>query len=124
MLIFSSRHSGVAGSNAIAAQVAENEGWRHGPCSVDRGAVRHGDRRLGDVHDPPRDALNGAAANLVVDVTPGSVYAHIDQSLGNLAQRHIFKTNVKKFVSLRKADRPIELSDLQKLTVLFYDSTT
>lgn len=27
------------------------------------------------------DALNGAAANLVGDVTPGSIYAHIDQSL-------------------------------------------
>ena len=29
------------------------------------------------------DALNGAAGNLVGDVTPGSVYAHIDQSLGS-----------------------------------------
>jgi hypothetical protein len=29
------------------------------------------------------DALGGAAANLVGDVTPGSVYAHIDQSLGH-----------------------------------------
>jgi len=28
------------------------------------------------------DALSGGAANLVGDVTPGSVYAHIDQSLG------------------------------------------
>ena len=28
------------------------------------------------------DALGGAAANLIGDVTPGSVYAHIDQSLG------------------------------------------
>lgn len=28
------------------------------------------------------DALGGAAANLLGDVTPGSVYAHIDQSLG------------------------------------------
>ena len=27
------------------------------------------------------DAMNGAAANLVGDITPGSVYAHIDQSL-------------------------------------------
>jgi len=40
------------------------------------------------------DALGGAAANLVGDVTPGSVYAHIDQSLGPWAQRPVFKTNV------------------------------
>ena len=65
------------------------------------------------------DALNGAAANLVGDVTPGSIYAHIDQSLGPWAQRPVFKTNVKTFVSLRKAVPPIELADLQALTQLF-----
>lgn len=70
------------------------------------------------------DALSGAAANLIGDVTPGSVYAHIDQSLGNWAQRPVFKTNVKKFVSLREADAPIELASLQKLTVLFEGPTT
>jgi hypothetical protein len=41
------------------------------------------------------DALGGAAANLVGEVTPGSVYAHIDQSLGSWSQRPVFKTNVK-----------------------------
>lgn len=65
------------------------------------------------------DALNGAAANLVGDVTPGSVYAHIDQSLGAWSQRPVFKTNVKKFVSLRRVEPPIELEDLKKLTTLF-----
>ncbi|MEU4128177.1 caspase family protein [Streptomyces wuyuanensis] len=62
------------------------------------------------------DALNGAAANLVGDITPGSVYAHVDQSLGPWAQRPVFKTNVKTFVSLRKAEPPISLTDLQALT--------
>jgi len=65
------------------------------------------------------DALNGAAANLVGDITPGSVYAHIDQSLGPWAQRPIFKTNVKSFVSLRKAKPPISLRELQSLIVYF-----
>ena len=65
------------------------------------------------------DALNGAAANLVGDVTPGGVYAHIDQSLGPWAQRPVFKTNVKTFVSLRKADAPIDLAALQALTTHF-----
>lgn len=65
------------------------------------------------------DALNGAAANLVGDVTPGSVYAHIDQSLGAWAQRPVFKTNVKSFVSLRKATPPIALSDLRALADYF-----
>ena len=65
------------------------------------------------------DALGGAAANLVGDVTPGSVYAHIDQSLGPWAQRPVFKTNVKTFVSLRKAAPPIPLEDLRALATLF-----
>ena len=65
------------------------------------------------------DALNGAAANLVGDITPGSVYAHIDQSLGEWAQRPVFKTNVKTFVSLRKTRPPIPIDDLRKLTVHF-----
>ena len=66
------------------------------------------------------DALRGPAANLVGDITPGSVYAHIDQSLGSWAgQRPMFKTNVKSFVSLRKVNPPISLSDLKKITQLF-----
>lgn len=63
------------------------------------------------------DALAGAAANLVGEVTPGSIYAHIDQSLGPWGgQRPVFKTNVQKFISLRTAEPPIALSDLQALT--------
>jgi Caspase domain len=65
------------------------------------------------------DALNGAAGNLVGDVTPGSVYAHIDQSLGSWAQRPVFKTNVQSFVSLRKVQPPIGLLELHRITEFF-----
>jgi hypothetical protein len=65
------------------------------------------------------DALAGAGANLVGDVTPGSVYAHIDQSLGPWEQRPVFKTNVKSFVSLRRVQAPIALSELRRLSELF-----
>lgn len=65
------------------------------------------------------DALNGAAGNLIGDVTPGSVYAHIDQSLGPWDQRPVFKTNVKSFVSLRNVQPPISLADLQRITEFF-----
>lgn len=67
------------------------------------------------------DALNGGAANLVGEITPGSVYAHIDQSLGPWEQRPVFKTNVKNFTSLRKVTPPISLSDLKKITELFIE---
>lgn len=65
------------------------------------------------------DALNGAAANLVGDITPGSVYAHIDQSLGPWTQRPVFKTNVKNFVSLREADPPIDPAKVRQITKIF-----
>ena len=66
------------------------------------------------------DALNGAAGNLVGEVTPGSVYAHIDQSLGMWeGQRPVFKTNTQKFISLRRVQAPISLADLQRLTEFF-----
>ncbi len=65
------------------------------------------------------DALSGSAANLLGDITPGSIYAHIDQSLGPWEQRPIFKTNVKSFTSLRKVQPPIGLAELKELTNLF-----
>ncbi|MEY9242550.1 caspase family protein [Bradyrhizobium elkanii] len=65
------------------------------------------------------DALGGAAANLVGEITPGSVYAHIDQSLGSWSQRPVFKTNVKTFVSLRKVQPPLPLSDLRRIAEFF-----
>lgn len=65
------------------------------------------------------DALNGSASNILGDVTPGSVYAHIDQSLGAWEQRPIFKTNVRNFISLRKAAPSIELEDLRMIKDLF-----
>jgi Caspase domain len=65
------------------------------------------------------DAMNGSASNLVGDITPGSIYAHIDQSLGSWEQRPIFKTNVTSFTTLRKVQPPISLVDLKRLTELF-----
>ncbi len=65
------------------------------------------------------DALNGSACNLVGEISPASVYAHIDQSLGLWEQRPIFKTNTKKFVSLRKVKAPIEIELLSKITEFF-----
>lgn len=65
------------------------------------------------------DALHGGAANLTGDITPGSVYAHVDQSLGAWEQRPIFKTNVRQFVSLRKVNPSISLDDLRRITEFF-----
>jgi hypothetical protein len=65
------------------------------------------------------DALSGSAANILGDITPGSVYAHIDQSLGAWEQRPIFKTNVRNFVSLRKVAPAIPLENIRRITEFF-----
>jgi len=65
------------------------------------------------------DALSGSAANLVGEITPGSIYAHIDQSLGGWQQRPLFKTNIREFISLRKVPPPILLDDLHLISKYF-----
>jgi hypothetical protein len=124
VIILDSCHSGIAGSSPGASQMAEiREGVTLLTASTaDQYAMES--NGSGVFTKLLVDALSGAAANLVGDVTPGSVYAHIDQSLGNWAQRPVFKTNVKKFVSLREAEAPIELAALQSLAVLFEEPTT
>jgi len=120
ILILDSCHSGIAGGHAIAPGVAEiSKGVTILTASTaEQVAVeKRGDG--GVFTSLFIDAINGAAANLVGDVTPGSAYAHIDQSLGPWAQRPVFKTNVQRFVSLRKADAPIVLPHLRALTRLF-----
>lgn len=68
------------------------------------------------------DALNGAAANLVGKITPGSVYAHIDQSMGSWGQRPVFKTNVKHFVSLRNVRPAVDIAELLRIVEFFPSS--
>ena len=48
-------------------------------------------------------------ASIIGNISPGSVYAYIDRSLGPWEQRPVFKTNVNRFVSLRKVNPPIDI---------------
>lgn len=121
VIILDSCHSGIAGNNPIASATAEiTDGLTILMASTaGQYSMEVPGGGAGVFTSLFVDALNGAAANLVGDITPGSVYAHIDQSLGPWAQRPVFKTNVKTFVSLRKAEPPISLADLQALTTHF-----
>jgi hypothetical protein len=119
VILLDSCHSGIAGANPIAPQIAElSEGLTILTASTAEQYATE-DNEGGVFTTLLIDALNGAAGNLIGDVTPGSVYAHIDQSLGPWEQRPVFKTNVKNFVSLRKVQAPIALGELQRLTELF-----
>jgi hypothetical protein len=121
IIILDSCHSGIVGDRPTTQGVSEiKEGMTVLTASTaEQYAMEVSGGGAGVFSTLLVDALGGAAANLVGDVTPGSVYAHIDQSLGPWAQRPVFKTNVKTFVSLRKATPPIVLTELQALATHF-----
>lgn len=64
-------------------------------------------------------ALQGGAADLRGHITPGSIYAYVDQALGAWDQRPIFKTNVTQFTSLREVPPQVPLGTLRKLVIYF-----
>jgi hypothetical protein len=119
IVVLDSCHSGVAGTPPFASQNAVlSEGLTILTASTkDQYATEQNGRGLFTILFV--DALSGVAANLVGDISPGGVYAYIDQSLGAWEQRPVFKTNVKSFVSLRKVQPSIELTDLQRITEFF-----
>jgi hypothetical protein len=120
VIILDSCHSGIAGTSSIngtySGEIAEGITILTASTAEQYASEKNGS---GIFTSLLVDALSGAAANLVGDVTPGSIYAHIDQSLGPWEQRPVFKTNVKSFVSLRRVQPPIELSDLRRICELF-----
>jgi len=119
VVVLDSCFSGVAGGSALQQKVAEiGDGVTILTASTDEQYASEQDG-AGIFTSLFVDALGGAAANLVGEVTPGSVYAHVDQSLGPWAQRPVFKTNVKRFVSLRKVRPPLELSELRRISEFF-----
>jgi len=69
------------------------------------------------------DALSGSAADLIGQISPSGIYAHIDQSLSAWEQRPVFKTNVKKFISLRSVEPSISIPELKNITNLFSTSS-
>lgn len=117
-------HSGIAGSPTVAENKAVmSEGVTYLTASAkDQYSLETGGSGVFTALFV--DALSGGASNLVGDITPGSVYAHIDQALGPWEQRPLFKTNVKRFISLREVQPPISLDTLKQITTLFPDPSS
>lgn len=119
IIVLDSCHSGIAGTPPSAGQNAViSEGLTILTASTkDQYATEQ--NGMGVFTTLFVDALSGVAANLVGDISPGGVYAYIDQSLGPWEQRPVFKTNVKTFVSLRKVQASVQLTDLQRIVEFF-----
>lgn len=119
IIILDSCHSGIAGTPPTNGNLAGlSDGLTILTASTAEQYATEADGR-GVFTTLLVDALKGSAANLTGDITPGSVYAHIDQSLGWHEQRPVFKTNVQRFVSMRKVTPPIPIEDLRRITEFF-----
>lgn len=119
VVILDSCHSGIAGTPPGPASLAAlSEGLTVLTASTDDQYATE-ENGKGVFTTLLVDALHGGGANLTGDITPGSVYAHVDQSLGAWEQRPVFKTNVRQFVSLRRVPAPIKLEDLRRIIEFF-----
>lgn len=64
-------------------------------------------------------ALKGGACNLRGEITPGGVFAFVDQALGAGDHRPVYKTNVARFTSIRTVKAPDFTPIVSKLTEYF-----
>lgn len=65
------------------------------------------------------DALKGAGANLLGEVTTTNVYSHIEKCLIPPDQRPVFKANIDRSIRLRTASPKISIRDMRQLTSIF-----
>ena len=65
------------------------------------------------------DGLGGAASDVMGRITPASLYAHVDQTLGAWEQRPIYKANVQSFIALRHVEPRVRLDILRRLPAYF-----
>lgn len=70
------------------------------------------------------EAINGGAADILGNVTPGSVYSYIDQALGPWEQRPLFKANISSFICLKKTQPRIVVDEIRKIVELFDDENS
>ena len=66
-------------------------------------------------------ALEGGAASVLGEITPGNVYGYIDKAIGETGQRPLFMTNVRRYASLRKITSQIKIKELRKIVELFQE---
>ncbi|MFD2170064.1 caspase family protein [Tumebacillus lipolyticus] len=120
VIIFDCCHSGAFGSPALAegrlAQLSDGLTILTASKSSEVAMERGGS---GVFTSLLIDALDGGAADLRGYITPGSLYSYVDEALGAWDQRPIFKTNVSRFVQLRRVKPPISLEVLREITNYF-----
>ena len=86
-------------------------------CHKDGVAAEEGGH--GKFTDIMLDGLGGAASDVIGRITPASLYAHVDQTLGAWEQRPIYKANVQTFITLRSVEPRVPKAVLRRLPDYF-----
>lgn len=86
-------------------------------CHKDGVAAEEGGH--GKFTDIMLDGLGGAASDVLGRITPASLYAHVDQTLGAWEQRPIYKANVQTFITLRSVSPKVPKEVLRRLPEYF-----
>ncbi len=68
------------------------------------------------------DGLKGGSSDIMGNITPASLYSHVDQALGPWEQRPLYKANVQTFVTLRQVAPKIAPEVIRRLPQLFPDA--
>jgi uncharacterized caspase-like protein len=88
-------------------------------CNDDEQAKEEG--RHGVFTELLLDGLRGGSADINGNITPASLYSHIDQAMNAFEQRPLYKANVQRFVSLRQVAPKVSPKVLRQLAAVFPD---
>ncbi|MDA8427654.1 MAG: caspase family protein [Geobacteraceae bacterium] len=120
VIIFDCCHSGAMGTPTIVgnniAQLAEGMSVLTASRDTEYAMEANG---AGVFTSLLIDALKGGAADIRGNITPGSLYAYVDEALGAWDQRPIFKTNVTSFAPLRRIPPKVPFETLRRITQYF-----
>lgn len=120
VIIFDCCHSGAMGTPSIngmgLAQLSEGLSVLTASRDTEYALERDG---AGVFTSLLIDALKGGAADIRGNITPGSLYAYVDEALGAWDQRPIFKTNVTSFSPIRRISPKVPFETLRMITTYF-----
>ncbi len=121
VIILDSCHSGYAGE--VAGLPAGSPSPISDGVTILTASHRDGEAVDGHRHgvftDILIDGLAGGCSDICGNITPASLYSHVDQTLGPWEQRPIYKANVQTFVTLRQVAPKIPLEVLRRLPSYF-----
>ncbi len=123
VIILDCCHSGYAGE--VAGLPNGNVSVISTGVTILTASHREGEAAEGQRHGVFTDILLGGLAggcsDICGNITPASLYSHVDQTLGPWEQRPIYKANVQTFITLRQVAAKVPLDVLRRLPTYFPD---